>query len=276
MRSFKVLVLFVLLGGLPKFILADIPPSVRLPVSCQKMTALVFPEKIKRVTLGNKEFHIQKLNDMCVLVKAKKSKAIPTTILVEYSGSSNIYIGEIYASTSAPQKHEIKSEKQNLLKEESGLGTEKKTLIKKNKAQNKIWRKSTYQEYKTYGEKKGRVNVILTNILVSKETLYLRIFVHNKSSIHLNLSDFRFVYIDYLRRFLGMSFKPKKEEVALTLTPTEIDLGPKKYGYYEFGIPTKPINGELEINLAEKNTERHFKIYVPASTILKAKTTKNL
>ena len=242
----------------------------KLAISTSKVTVLIFPEKVEDVSLGNKtEYHIG-IQDRCILLRAKTPKAQSTSIFVQYGTSKKIYIGEIFADKNAPLRHDLKIENTNSNLQKTSIQiTEKKKEHKTEK--NTIWKKGAEQEYTTYGDKKGRVSVILTNLAVSKEHLYLRIFVKNNSSIHLNLTEYRFDYIDYLVKFLGIGFKKKKEEVGATIYPESIQLDSKKHGYYEFAIPAKPINGRLEIHLSEENNERNFIIKIPAKKILKAK-----
>ncbi len=232
----------------------------KFPISIDKITTLIFKGNISTIETGSRDYHI-KSNGRCILIRAKKETVPSTSLFVIYGKEKRIFVGEIYAEKQAPIKHIIDNyeEKKDFDKIES------------NKKQKKIWSKGAFQKYQTYGTKKYRIKVILTNLAVSKTHLYLRFFIENNSSVHLKLTNYRFEYIEYLRSLIIFS-QEKREEVTAELFPQEINLKPKSCVYHEFGIPIRAVNGELEINLSEEGTERNFQIIIPSKIILKAKT----
>jgi hypothetical protein len=246
-------------------LLSNIPAKTdKLGVKISKPSVLSFPEDIIDVELGNQDY-IAKIKGKNFLIWAKTKNSLPTTLFVRYGDHKEVYVAEIYPDEPAPL--------QRLIQREGLIASaidQENPVLKEAIPSSPIFLPDEKQAYYNYGFSKAGIKVILTNIAYQGEATYVRIFIENTTSTNLNLANFTFEYLSYVRKFLF--FKTKKTKIVTPLVcPSALLLAPQEAGYFVFAIPSYSSNGGLEIFLGESGQgERAFKLAIPNKVLLKA------
>lgn len=244
---------------------ANVAETVRLGVPITKPTVFSFKEDIIDVDLGNQDYHV-KLRGKSLLIFAKKKDSQPTTLFVRYGKDKTTYVAEIFPDDKAPLHRIIQT---------SGTVQhfrEYSSQTSDNQLPNNVsvFAPNEKQQYAWFAVNEGGVIVMVSNIMHRGDQTYFRIYIENKTTVNLKLSQHIFEYITVLKKWIFFTNKQRNRVIPI-LTPAKLELAPMQFDYFDFSIPTYTSNGGLDIFLAEsEDGVRKYEINIPSKILLQA------
>jgi hypothetical protein len=246
----------------------------RIGVLTDKQVILTFPSKVFEATVSvsfiekiEKEY-ICEVKESDVFLRARKASAQPATLYVRYGSEDKTitYVAEIFPAEKAPIHLKIGAS--NSIQEFEKTAQE--NIINAHHPQFGLFSPHEPQQYACFGLKKEGISLAVTNIKHSGKETHLRVWINNRSTVNLKISQCSFNYVVKLRKWWLFITKDPKPVTAL-LSPDNIEVGPLQQKYFDFSIPTFVSNGGLELTLAEsEGGARNFTIPIPSYILLEA------
>jgi hypothetical protein len=237
----------------------------RLGILVSKKCVLTFDSDIVDVDIDVDDYFF-KLKGKNLLIRAKTQQARAATLFARYGKEKTTYVAEIFPDDKAPL-HRIIQPQDTI---ESHREYSKKANDNELISTTGVFAPNEKQQYAWFAVEAGGVTVMVTNIAHKGKNTYLRIYINNKTTVNLKLSQHNFEYVTVLRKFLFFKSEQRNRVMPL-LTPVSIELGPMQFDYFDFSIPTYTSNGGLDIFLGEsENGIRKYTINIPTKILLQA------
>lgn len=268
------LILLLLAVGLSPT-LAQTQKMDTITVSTDGTTYLIFDESISLFNLGSKSYIGKVENSKMLFLKALSPDAQPTTILIQFGTS--IFTGYIrYARKLNRHFYDYRATASNIVASARPgvLSTSSTTFPPVSALANPKFAqiKKAPKNQKGLSETNDGVEVECTNLYNDKQLTYLKLAVHNKTTLAYQVDFISFSYKEKLPRKLRNKVAPQIEEVTPVdkVEPARIEAGRVAEYIYSLPMYSTTDDGYLELIFREAKGARVLVLQIPAKKIMAA------
>jgi len=242
-------------------------------VTTSSTLLMVFPDPVKKMDLGTKDFGGSP-DGNTVMLKAIKNTAIPTSLIVLY-GDNEFYHGTIAYDDSRYRKLPIirlkkeEAPKTDLINEQRAITDKSESLERQAVSRRLGFIEAADDRFADIAQVTDKLGLSLREIMADERRYYLKLMLVNRSKQDYMLESVFFTYIT-----------PRANSREMDKTPMNPDDGndvsviaTKDHKYLVYALPryTLSTEGSLQIEAHEKNGARIVPLEVKFSVLQKAK-----
>lgn len=249
-----------------------VPETDKLGIRVNQSSILVFPDEIQSVHIdanSKKEVdYYTKIEGLSLIIRAKRPDAQPATLSVQYGKNKpyTVYGADIFPDEKAPTRWNIQPTGSAQFITLNPIQKNEQVLT----SHTSVFDANEKQQYGWFAIDEGGITVMVTNIAHNGNDTHLRIYIDNRTTVNLKLTQGSFEYVTKLRKWLFFTTE-QKNRVTPLLAPQNLEVAPGQFGYFDFSIPTYTSNGGLDVFLGEsENGIRKYKINIPTKILLQA------
>ena len=244
-------------------------------VSTDGTAYMIFDESISLFNLGSRSYFGKVENQKMLFLKAVSPDAQPTTILIQFGTS--IFTGYIrYAKKLNRHFYDYRAIASNTLASirPGILATSPSTFPPVSALVNPKFAqiKKAAKNQKGLAEANDGVEVECTNLYNDKQLTYLKLAVHNKTTLAYQVDFISFSYKEKLPRKLRNKVAPQIQEMTPVdkVEPARIEAGRVSEYIYSLPMYSTTDDGYLEVIFREVKGARVLVLKIPAKKIMAA------
>ena len=237
-------------------------------VSDTETTYLLFPEKVELVDIGKAGEYAARIEGESVFLKALKSQASQTSLLVRY-GKQYYHAKLIFTNQPEKNLYEIRSAAKSTLEAEEGKQEEE---VKFGSIRDRLEKVKSLEGRKGMKYSRHSLTVRTTHLQNDSMATYLGFTLKNNSSIDYKIDFIGFSLSEKKGRRFSRNNLFKKELLPFTSdAPAVVHGGEEEKLFYALPLYAMASRGKLQIQIREKNGSRVLRLSIPARLINNAK-----